>query len=142
MIQLDDEFLAGVGLSGLPDADKQQLLQELYSELELRVGSALSEGFSGEQLDEFSAIIDRDHHCIVTWIEANSPDFLDDPVYQKLAGSLAGREQSEIVCEYVSIKWLEINRPGYPAMVQAVLHELKAELRGQANRLLSHVQSG
>ncbi|OBJ98351.1 hypothetical protein A5746_12935 [Mycolicibacterium conceptionense] len=142
MIQLDDAFLAEAGLSGLPDADKQQLLEVVYSELELRVGTALAHGLSGGQRDEFSAVMDRDHQRIVSWLEANAPDFLDDPVYQRMADALAGREQAEIMCEYVSVKWLDLNRPNYRDIVQSVLVELQTELRADADRLLSRVRSG
>ena len=60
MFQLDDKFLADIGLNDLPDEQKQAFLQHIYEELELRVGTRLSDGLSDQQLEEFEKIIDRD----------------------------------------------------------------------------------
>ena len=60
MFRLDDQFLKDIGLDGLPEEQKKPFLQHIYSELELRVGTRLSDGLSDTQLEEFEKIIDRD----------------------------------------------------------------------------------
>ena len=44
MFQLDDKFLEEVGLGSLPADQKQAFLAHLREQLELRVGTQLSEG--------------------------------------------------------------------------------------------------
>ena len=140
MFQLDDTFLAEVGLGDLPVDQRQGLLQHIYEELELRVGSALSDGMSDAELEEFEAIIDRNYELIVGWLDMHTPDFLDDPIYQRMARMLGDTtEQAEVVCEYAATKWLEINRPDYRDVVAAMLEVLKSELRRDADRLLGAV---
>ena len=68
MFQLDDKFLQDLGLDQLPESQRQAFLQHIYDELELRVGTQLSEGMSDEQLEQFEAIIDKDQNVIVSWI--------------------------------------------------------------------------
>ena len=140
MIQLDDTFLADLGLADLPAAERQSLLQNVYEELELRVGSALTDGLSDAQLTEFEAIIDKDYESIVIWLDLNVPDFINDGVYQKMVQALADTaDQSDIVCEYASTKWLEINRPDYQRVVAAVLDDIKEQIRHDAARILGSV---
>ncbi|MEU8301842.1 DUF5663 domain-containing protein [Micromonospora sp. NPDC048909] len=74
-ISLDDHWLAGIGLDELPKAHRRLLLQGVYEELELRVGMALAEQMSQQQLDEFEVLIDRgDESGALEWLAANCPD--------------------------------------------------------------------
>ena len=50
MFQLDDKFLEEVGLGSLPADQKQAFLAHLREQLELRVGTQLSEGLSDAPL--------------------------------------------------------------------------------------------
>jgi len=137
MIQLDDRFLAEVGLADLPADARQSLLQHVYEELALRVGSAMTDGLSDSQIAEFEAIIDRDYERIAAWLDANAPDFLNDVVYQRMEQALRDTaKQADIVCQYASTKWLELNRPDHRVITEAVFEELKAELRSESARLL------
>lgn len=78
MFNLDDNFLQSLGLGGLPDDQKQAFLQHLYEELELRVGTRLSEGMSDDQLAEFEKLIDsNDEQGALAWLEQNRPNYKD-----------------------------------------------------------------
>ena len=114
MFQLDDKFLQDVGLQDLPEDQKQAFLQHIYSELELRVGTKLSEGMNEEQLAQFEAFVDQDEQKVVAWFERYLPNYRELPDYQSLKAS-APAEISETVLlsEYGSLKWLELNRPDY-----------------------------
>lgn len=76
MYQLDDKFLQDLGLGGMPDDQKQAFLQHLYEELELRVGTRLSEGMTDEQLSDFEKLIDaNDQQGALNWLETNRPNY-------------------------------------------------------------------
>jgi hypothetical protein len=76
MFQLDDNFLQSVGLGSMPDDQKKAFLEHLYEELELRVGTRLSEGMSDDQLAEFEKLIDsNDEAGALKWLETNRPDY-------------------------------------------------------------------
>jgi hypothetical protein len=73
MFSLDDDFLQSLGLGDLPDDQKQAFLQHLYEELELRVGTRLSEGMSDAQLGEFEKLIDsNDEQGALKWLETKA----------------------------------------------------------------------
>ena len=74
MFQLDDKFLQEIGLGGLPDDQKQAFLAYFREQLELRVGTKLSEGLSDAQLDEFESFIDRNRAEVDAWLAANDPN--------------------------------------------------------------------
>ncbi len=84
MFQLDDKFLQDLGLDQLPDEQKQAFLQHIYEELELRVGTKLSDGLSDAQLEEFEAIIDRKDQVITEWLNKFVPNYHTDEAFARL----------------------------------------------------------
>lgn len=128
MFQLDEKFLEDVGLGGLPEDQKQAFLDYFREQLELRVGTKLSEGLSDAQLDEFESFIDRDEEKVNKWIADNVPNIEEDKIWQQLkSGAPDDVPELVIKAEYASLKWLGINRPDYRDVVAATMQELKDE---------------
>ena len=76
MFVQDDDLLQGLGLTSLPDDQKQAFLQHIYEELELRVGTRLSEGMSDDQLAEFEKLIDENNEeGALKWLETHRSDY-------------------------------------------------------------------
>lgn len=129
MFQLDDKFLEDVGLGGLPDDQKKLFLDHFREQLELRVGTQLSEGLSEAQLSEFESFMDRDMQRVTAWLDANVPDFDSDPVYVQLKANVPQNvPQNAVLSEYASLKWLGINRPNYREVVTKTIEALKKEV--------------
>ena len=129
MFQLDDKFLEDVGLGGLPDDQKKLFLDHFREQLELRVGTQLSEGLSEAQLSEFESFMDRDMQRVTAWLDANVPDFDSDPVYVQLKANVPQNiPQNAVLSEYASLKWLGINRPNYREVVTKTIEALKKEI--------------
>lgn len=138
MFQLDDNFLNDVGLTSLPDDQKQAFLQHIYEELELRVGTKLSEGLSEGQMGEFEAFVDQAEDKVRDWFAKNVPDYASRQDFVQLSKSAPeGTNELAILCEYGSLKWLEMNRPDYRQVVAAELENLKNEIRANAEAILS-----
>lgn len=137
MFQLDDQFLADVGLAGLPEEQKKPFLQHTYDQLEYKVGIRLSEGMSDAQLEEFEAIIDRNEEVIATWLASHAPNYQDEEVFQRLmqASNLPAND-SGLRAEYAATKWLEVNRPDYRDVVAQTLEEIKQEIIGAKDAIL------
>lgn len=72
-MQFDEKFLQEMGLSAMPEDKKQDFLQYIQDELEVRIGERVSKGLSEEQLQEFDAISDPKQ--IADWLEKNRPDY-------------------------------------------------------------------
>jgi hypothetical protein len=137
MFQLDDKFLADIGLSNLPAEQKQAFLQHIYEELELRVGTKLSDGLSDAQLEEFEKIIDKDQAVIDTWLSAHVQDYTNDQIFQRMQQALKlDAADPTLKAEYVATKWLEVNRPDYRDVVKQVLEELKTEIMSNREAIL------
>lgn len=137
MFQLDDQFLQDLGLDQMPDEQRQAFLQHIYDELELRVGTRLSDGMSDEQLSEFEAIIDRKEDVIVNWLGQNAPEYRNDEVFERLQQAMElSAEDPELRDEYAATKWLELNRSDYREVVTAVLNELKQEIISNRQAIL------
>lgn len=129
MFQLDDKFLQDVGLGDLPDDQKQAFLDHFREQLELRVGTRLSEGLSDGQLEEFEAFIDRKDDVVQSWLANNVPNYQEDQIFQQLkSGAPANIPENVILAEYASLKWLGINRPDYRDVVSSTMEELKQEI--------------
>ena len=137
MFQLDDKFLEDVGLSDLPADQKEAFLQHIYSELELRVGTKLSEGMTDDQLSQFEAFVDQDEQKVITWFERYLPNYDQAADFQSLKGAApAGISPIVLLSEYGSLKWLELNRPDYKQVVAAELELLKSEILENKDSLL------
>lgn len=137
MFQLDDKFLADIGLNDLPEDQKQPFLQHIYEELELRVGTRLSDGLSDAQLEQFEKIIDRDQATIEAWIQQYVPNYTQDQVFQRMQQSTTlDAADPNLKAEFVATKWLEVNRPDYRQVVAQVLDELKKEIISNRDAIL------
>jgi len=76
MFQLDDQFLVSVGLGDMPEDQKEMFLEHLLEELEMRVGTRLSEGMGDEKLAEFEKLIEsHDEKGALSWLESHRPDY-------------------------------------------------------------------
>jgi len=142
MFRLDDQFLKDIGLDQLPEDQKKPFLQHIYSELELRVGTRLSDGLSDAQLEEFEQIIDRKEDKIQEWLANHAPAYSQEEAFGKLmeATKLPANDP-RLVAEYTATKWLEVNRPDYRDVVAAVLDELKKEIMGNKDAILGSMQA-
>lgn len=139
MFQLDDKFLEEVGLAGMPDEQKKPFLQHIYDELELRVGTRLSEGMTDAQLEEFESIIDRKDEIIAAWLTEHVPDYHNDQAFGRIQQA-TGLDINDpgLRAEYTATKWLEVNRPDYRDVVAAVLDELKKEISSNKDAILGN----
>jgi hypothetical protein len=138
MFQLDDKFLQDLGLDQLPEEQRQAFLQHIYNELELRVGTELSDGMSDAQLEEFEAIIDKNEEVINNWIAQYAPNYHQDEAFVRLQQA-TGLDVNDPVLrdEFVATKWLEVNRPDYRDVVARVLEALKQEIMSNREAILS-----
>lgn len=74
-MQFDERFLQEMGLSAMPEEQKQQFLDYIQEELEVRIGERISKGLTEEQLNEFDMITDQAE--ATAWLERNRPDYRD-----------------------------------------------------------------
>ena len=141
MFQLDDKFLQDIGLNDLPEAQKKPFLQHIYDELELRVGTRLSDGLSDEQLEEFESIIDHKDEIIIAWLAKYMPEYQNDQIFIQLqTATKLETNNPNLRAEYAATKWLEINRPDYKQVVAAVLAEIKQEVVNNRDVILGDVK--
>lgn len=76
MFQLDENFLASLGLGTMLAEEKKAFLDYIYEELELRVGTELSKDLSDEQLEHFEKLIDSDNQdAALQWLEQYCPNY-------------------------------------------------------------------
>ena len=74
-MEFDERFLQEMGLSAMPEEEKQKFLDYLQEELEVRIGERISRGLTEVQLNEFDMITDQAE--ATKWLEKNRPDYRD-----------------------------------------------------------------
>lgn len=72
-MEFDEKFLQEMGLSAMPEDQKQKFLDYVQEELEVRIGERISKGLTETQLNEFDAISDPLEAA--KWLEENRPDY-------------------------------------------------------------------
>ena len=121
----------------MPEDQKQAFLQHIYEELELRVGTKLSDGLSDQQLEEFEKIIDKNQEAINNWVAVHVQDYQNDDIFKRMQQALQlDPADPNLKAEYVATKWLEVNRPDYRDVVKQVLDELKTEIMANKETIL------
>lgn len=76
MLKIDNALLEEVGLSSLPDDEKERLLVHLRESLEMRVGTKLASAMSDEQLNEFESLAQAgDDMAVFNWLRENFPHY-------------------------------------------------------------------
>jgi hypothetical protein len=75
-IVIDSAYLDQLGLEQLSPEDKEALLGYIQEELQLRVGEALSDNLSDDQIDEFGEIMEKgDQQSATVWLSQNCPNY-------------------------------------------------------------------
>jgi len=78
MIKIDAGLLQELGLSALPQQERDDLLKHIYETLEMRVGMRLADQMTNEQLDEFEQYFEaKDDAGAFAWLESNFPNYKD-----------------------------------------------------------------
>ena len=72
-MEFDEKFLQEMGLSAMPEDEKQKFLDYIQEELEVRIGERISKGLTETQLNEFDMITDQVEAA--KWLEKNRPDY-------------------------------------------------------------------
>ncbi len=76
-LRIDDNFLQDIGLSDLPMEEKDLLINQIYEQLELRVGNRLANQMSDQQKEEFDTnyIQEEDQEGAMKWLQQNFPNY-------------------------------------------------------------------
>lgn len=137
-MKLNEQFLDEVGLGALPPQEKQAFLEYLYSEVELRVGDALSHNMTPEQVVEFKKIADKDSSFIMNWLSAFVPMYHSDTLFEKMQKTTGyDIADTRLLSEYAATKWLELNRPDYAQIVADVVSKMRQEIIDNKDQLLN-----
>ncbi len=72
-MRFDENFLKDMGLSAMPEDEKNRFLEYIQEELEIRIGERISKGLTEVQLNEFDIITDPNEAA--AWLEKNRPDY-------------------------------------------------------------------
>jgi hypothetical protein cdivTM_08533 len=137
-MKLNEQFLDEVGLGALPPQEKQAFLEYLYSEVELRVGDALSHNMTPEQVVEFKKIADKDSSFIMNWLSAFVPMYHSDTLFEKMQKTTGyDVADTRLLSEYAATKWLELNRPDYAQIVADVVSKMRQEIIDNKDQLLN-----
>ncbi|MBQ3310118.1 hypothetical protein IJG73_01605 [Candidatus Saccharibacteria bacterium] len=138
MIKIDDKFLSEVGLAEMPEEQKQAFLKHTQEELEVRVGEKMSDGMTLEQLEEFEGIMNKDREVMIKLLMAMGGDYREDELYKKLLEKHNVTEGTmEILSEFLSVKWIQKNRPDYEEIALSVLESLKQEVKENSGAILN-----
>ena len=135
MIRVDENFLRETGLGDLDEMQRAAFIEEAQRLLENRIGEKLSEGLSLEQLEEFDGIMKKDKNVMIKAL-AKLGDYRIDEVYQNLLKRYGVTEGTvDILSEYLSVKWIQTNRPNYAEVSRQVFEGLKQEVRASSEEI-------
>ncbi len=137
-MKFNQSFLDEIGLVDISPEDKQAFLEYIYSELELRIGKALSNNMTSEQLVEFKKIVDKDTSFMLGWLSAFVPMYQSDEKFINIQEAKGyDIADPKLLEEYVSVKWLELNQPSYAQVVAEEIRNLKKEILDNKENIIN-----
>ena len=137
MYRFDERFLEQVGLAGMPEDQRESFLQYVQDQFEIRIGEQFSNSLSEAQLEEFEKIGENDEETINAWL-GMFENYKEDSVFKKLLENSGEPETSpEIINNFVTAKWLEVNYPQYPQMLEGVLKDMQNDIISQRETILA-----
>lgn len=137
MFQLDDKFFEGIGIERMSPEEAAVFKQHVQEELEARIGERIMDGFLSEKLEEFEQIMDDAPGFVDNWLRLNVPDFRNDKTFAALVQNNNGQETRQVISEFASLKWLEINRPDFNQISMLVIKEMQDELKANIDKIFS-----
>ena len=137
MFQLDDKFFEGIGIERMSPEEAAVFKQHVQEELEARIGERIMDGFSSEKLEEFEQIMDDAPGFVDNWLRLNVPDFRNDKTFAALVQNNNSQETRQVISEFASLKWLEINRPDFNQISMLVIKEMQDELKANIDKIFS-----
>jgi len=121
----DEQIIAQLGIEQLPEDEKEAIVAEAQG----RIGEAVSEHLTDDQLAEYQAIIDGNDEVIAAWLEKNVPDYKNEAVYQSFAEEAnSDPEHNDPAKLFASIAWVQLSVPQIQDVVAVSLDDFKQEL--------------
>ncbi len=138
-MKFNQDFLKEIGLDKMSKDEQDDFLDYVYSELQTRVGQALSDNMTSEQLLEFKKIANGDTSFMLNWLSAFVPMYQSDEIYENIQES-KGYDSADprLLEEYTSAKWLELNQPNYAQIVAEEIRKLRQEIIDNKDKILNH----
>lgn len=120
----EEQIIEQLGIADLPDDEKTAVINEA----QVRIGEAVSEQLTDDQLAEYQAIIDGNEQVIASWLEKNIPNYKNEAVYQSFEeGVESDPERNDPAKLYASIAWVQLTVPHIQDIVAKALDDFKQE---------------
>lgn len=135
MLKIDNNLLQELGLSGLPDAEKNSLLKHIYETLEMRVGMRLADQMTNQQLDEFEQYFEaKDDAGAFKWLESNFPNYKDivQEEFDKLKGEIQQSSAQILAASQAAMAAGPAPAPQQPVQPQHPQYQQSALMPDQA----------
>ena len=136
MFELDDRFFDEIGLTQMPEAEKDSFKGHIQEEIQVRIGERIADGMTVEKMQEFENIIDNIPGYVAEWLAKHSPNYTEDNIFTALKAQFPDAREEQILSEYAAMKWLSTNRPDFTQIIATVVDEMKRELRSNTDRIL------
>lgn len=137
MLRLDNDFLAELGLAGMPEDQKGDFLKYILSTLEDRVGRELAVGMTRRQIDEFKLLNKGDGSFVARWLTENDPTYSSSGMFVNMQESLGlDPADPKLLLQYASARWLTLNRPDYAQVVADNMQNIRQEIISNRDQLL------
>ena len=115
MIKFDNEFWESIDATGFSAEQKKEFEAEVVHELEIRIGTEISEGMAEYQIEEFEMLNKGEPSIIADWLVKNHPGYTECKEYLHLKQK--GYDDEYLLYNLATMLWLQTNKPDYTRIV-------------------------
>lgn len=75
-MQIDNNFLADLGLASIPEEEKRLMIVDIYKLLSARIGERAEQALDEAKQEEFGQTLDSgDQEAVTAWLANNLPNY-------------------------------------------------------------------
>jgi hypothetical protein len=127
MYDLDDNFLAEIGIINMPEEARDQLVTGIQKTIQDRVLIKLADqitDFLESEIEQISGSLEY----AKDWLKKNFPYYADSNEFAQFSDKVRSGD-NDVVQLFAQNKWFEVNLPTFPAVVEQTKEEVKQELK-------------
>jgi hypothetical protein len=126
MFDLNEDYLADIGLDTMPEPARSTLITNIKKLVQNRLNIKLADDLTDEKVDELERI-STSHDDAKWWLGENFPRYESYPEFEQFKQQVA--EGSDSVSLFAQSKWFQVNIPNFSTLLQETLDEVKSELK-------------
>jgi len=126
MFDLNEEYLADIGIATMPEPARSTLVTNIKKLIQNRLNIKLADELTDDKVSELERISSSIDDA-KWWLGENFPKYRDSAEFEQFKQQVTdGNDPASL---FAQSKWFQVNIPNFALLLQQTLDEVKSELK-------------